>query len=100
MFHIIEQLHVISTKNNLYLAPEQSLFMLLKVKFLGHEIYCNTIKSTPSKVAASHKLPPPTVKVALMSFLGALTFYTKFIKKLHIKRKTFLRLFTREYLDY
>ena len=38
MFQLIEQLHVISTKNNLKLAPENSFFMLLKVKFLGHEI--------------------------------------------------------------
>ena len=30
--------HIFSTKNNLKLAPEKSFFMLLKVKFLGHEI--------------------------------------------------------------
>ena len=34
MFQLIEQLHIISTKNNLKLAPEKSFFMLLKVKFL------------------------------------------------------------------
>ena len=38
MFQLIEQLHIISTKNNLTLAPEKSFFMLLKVKFIGHEI--------------------------------------------------------------
>ena len=38
MFQLIEQLHIISTKNNLNEAPESSFFMLLKVKFLGHEI--------------------------------------------------------------
>ena len=43
MFQLIEQLHIISTKN-LKLAPETSFFMLLKVKFLGHEIGYNTIK--------------------------------------------------------
>ena len=29
MFQLFEQLHVISTKNNLILAPEKSFFMLL-----------------------------------------------------------------------
>ena len=48
--------------------------MLLKVKFLGHEIGYNTIKTIH-------------LKVALMSFLGALNFYTKFIEKLHINFK-------------
>ena len=44
MFQLIEQLHIISTKNNLNLASEKSFFMLLKVKFFGHEIGYNTIK--------------------------------------------------------
>ena len=43
MFQLIEQLHTISTKQNLKLVPEKSVFMLLKVKFLGHEICYNTI---------------------------------------------------------
>ena len=38
MFQLIEQLHNIRTKNNLKLAPEKSFFMLLKVKFVEHEI--------------------------------------------------------------
>ena len=55
--------------------------MLLKVKFLGHEIgYRN---------ATIHKFPSPTVKVALMRFKGTLNFYTKFIKKRHIIPKPF-----------
>ena len=92
MFQLIEQLHLISTKHNLKLAPEKSFFMLLKVKVLGHEIGYNTIKPIPSKVAAIHKIPSPTGKVALMSFIGALNFYTKFIEKLHINLKPFYDL--------
>ena len=87
MFQLIEQLHIISTKNNLKLAPEKSFFVLFKVKFLGHEIGYNTIKPIHSKIAAVHKIPSPTGKVALMSFIGALNFYTKFIEKLHINLK-------------
>ena len=91
-FQLIEQLHIISTKNNLKLAPEKSFFMLLKVKFLGHEIGYITIKPIHSKIAAIHKIPSPTGKVALMSFIGALNFYTKFIEKLHINLKPFYDL--------
>ena len=93
MFQLIEQLHIISKKNNLKLAPEKSFFMLLKVKFLGHEIVYNTIKPIHSKIAAIHKIPSPTGKVALMSFIGALNFYTKFIEKLHINLKPYYDLF-------
>ena len=56
MFQLIDQLHIISTKNNLKLAPEKSFFMLPKVKFLGHEIGYKTIKSIHSKNAAIHKI--------------------------------------------
>ena len=87
MFQLIEQLHIISTKNNLGLAPEKSFFLLLEVKFLGHEIGYNTIKPIPSKIAAIHKIPSSTGKVTLMSFIGALIFYTEFIEKLHFNLK-------------
>ena len=95
MFQLIEQLHIISTKNNLKLAPEKSFFMLLKVKFLGQGSGDNTIKPLPSKIsknAAIHKIPSPTGKVALMNFIGALNFYTKFIEKLHFNLKLFYDL--------
>ena len=55
MFRLIEHLDLISTKHNLKLAPEKSFFMLLKVKFLGHEIGYNTIKPIHSRIAAFHK---------------------------------------------
>ena len=66
--------------------------MHLKVNFFGHELGYNTIKPIHSKTAAIHKIPSPTGKVALMSFIGALNFYTKFIEKLHINRKLFYDL--------
>ena len=66
--------------------------MLLKIKFLGHKIGYNNIKPIHSKIAAIHKLPSPTRKVALMSFIGAFNFYTKIIEKLHINLKPFYDL--------
>ena len=89
MFQHIGQLHIIRTKHNLKRAPEKSFFMLFKVKFLGHEIGNNTIKHIHDKVDAIHKIPSPSRKVALMNFIGAITFYTKSIEKLHIDLKLF-----------
>ena len=66
--------------------------MLLKVKSHGHEIGYNNIKPVHSKIAAIHKIPSPTGKVALMSFIGALDFCTKFIEKLHLDLKPFYDL--------
>ena len=74
MFQLIEQLHTISTKNNLKLAPETSFFMLLKVKLLRHEIGYNTNR------------------FHWRGFIGALNVYTKFIEKLHINLKPFYDL--------
>ena len=84
MFQLIEQLHIISTKNNSKLAPEKLFFILLQIKFLRHEIGYKTIKPIHSKIAGIHKIPSPTAKVALMSFTGALIFYTKFFENIHI----------------
>ena len=92
MFQLLEQLHIFSTRNNGKLAPEESFFMLLKVKILGYEIGYNTIKPIHSKIAAVHKIPSPTGKIAPMSFIGALNFYTKFFEKLHINLKPFYDL--------
>ena len=89
MFQLIEQLHLITTKHNLKLAPEKSFFMLLKVKLLGHEIGCYKTKPIHSNVEAIHEIPSFTSKIALMSFIGALNFYTKFIEKFHINLKPF-----------
>ena len=89
MFQLIEQLHTISTEHKLKLAPENLFFILLKVKFLGHESGYNTIKPIHVKVDEIHKIPSPTSKVALMSFINALNFHTKFFEKLHINLKPF-----------
>ena len=89
MFQLIGQLHIISTENNLKLAPEESFFMLLEVKFFGPENGYNTIKPIHSKIAAFYKILSPTSKVALMSFIGALNVYTRFTEKLHINLKSF-----------
>ena len=63
--------------------------MLLKVKILGHEVGYITIKPIHSKITARQKIPSHTGEVALMSFIGTLNFYTKFIEKLNINLNSF-----------
>ena len=83
MFELIKELHRIATRENLELAPEKSFYMLLKVKFLGHQIGNNTIKPIPSKIEAIKRIPSPKEKKDVMQFLGSVNFYSKFIEKLH-----------------
>ena len=87
MFELIKELHKIATKENLKLAPEKSFYMLLEVKFLGHEIGNNTIKPIPSKIEAIKKYHHQKIKMDVMQFLGSVNFNSKFIEKLHISFK-------------
>ena len=68
MFELIKELHNIATKETLRLAPEKSFYMLLKVKFLGHEIGNNTIKPIPSKLESIKIIPSPKEKKDVMQF--------------------------------
>ena len=92
MFELIKELHKTATKENLKLAPKTSFYMLLKVKFLGHEIGNNTIKPIPSKIEAIKRIPSPKEKKDVMQFLGSVNFYSKFIEKLPIDLKPFYTL--------
>ena len=85
MFQLIEQLHVISTKNSLKLAPEKSFFMLLKVKSvtIQSKLFTQRLQQFTRFLLQLEKL---------MTFIGAFNFYTKFIDKLHINRKSFYDL--------
>ena len=87
MFELIKELHKVATKEKLKLAPEKSFYMLLEVKFLGHEIGNNTIKPIPSKIEAIKRIPSPKEKKNVMQFLGSVIFYSKFVEKLHINLK-------------
>ena len=66
LFKLIEQLYLNSTKHELKFSPEKSFFMLLKVKFLGHEFSYITTKPVHSKIDAIHKLPSPPGKIAFL----------------------------------
>ena len=68
MFELIKELHKIATKAKLKLAHEKSFYMLLTVKFLGHEIVNNTIKPISSQIEAIKRIPSPKDKKDVMQF--------------------------------
>ena len=80
MIELIEKLHQICQKNNLKFASEKYFYVLLTVKFLGHETGNQTIKPIHSKVDGKHKLKTPASKCELMRFIGSISFYSKFIQ--------------------
>ena len=81
MQQLIKQLHKKVNKEKLKVAPEKSVFMLLTVKSVNHEVSFSTIKPIQPKIAAILKFTCPTTKIKLMRFIGLMNFYSVFIEK-------------------
>nr|GEY02335.1 reverse transcriptase domain-containing protein [Tanacetum cinerariifolium] len=65
---------------NLVLNWEKCHFMVKKGIVLGHKISKNRLKVDRSKVDVIAKLPYPTIVKGVMSFLGHVGFYRRFIQ--------------------
>ena len=57
-------------------------FFKESVEYLGHVIHKNGLHTSPDKVEAVLKAPPPVDVSQLRSFLGMLNYYGKFISNL------------------
>ena len=66
MLEVIEQLYQTCISNKLNIAPEKSFYILLTVKFLGHENGNSTVKLISSKNDGIHKLKAATPRAELM----------------------------------
>nr|CAD2177516.1 unnamed protein product [Meloidogyne enterolobii] len=66
----------------LKLQLEKCDFLQEKLLFLGHIVSPEGIKPDPGRSEAIRKMPAPHDKSTLRSFLGALTYYGRFIKKM------------------
>lgn len=53
-----------------------------EVTYLGFKVGDNKISPVPDKVSATVNYPPPTTKKMLRSFLGMISFYSKFVPNL------------------
>ncbi|XP_039447993.1 uncharacterized protein K02A2.6-like [Culex pipiens pallens] len=69
------------------LKIEKCKFYMTEVKYLGHIINQNGIRTDPGKVSAISQMPPPKNLTELRSFLGAVNYYAKFIKEMHQLRR-------------
>ena len=68
----------------LKLKPEKCQFLKKEVKFLGHVVSSQGIKTDPEKVATVGCWPIPTDVKELQSFLGLASYYRRFIPRFSV----------------
>lgn len=70
------------SEHNIKINFEKSEFLVNEVKYLGHVLTSEGIKTCKDKVEAILGAPPPENKFQLKSFLGMINFYGKFLPNL------------------
>ncbi|XP_062557460.1 uncharacterized protein K02A2.6-like [Armigeres subalbatus] len=70
-----------------HLREEKCSIFQQEIKYLGHIVDKNGLRPNPAKIEAIVKMPAPTDISSLRSFLGAVNFYGKFVKKMHQLRR-------------
>ena len=79
MLQILDTVLTLFEEAKLRLKKEKCYFMQPSVTYLGHQIDKDGLRPTADKIAAIQDAPRPTNVTELRSFIGLLTFYTKFI---------------------
>ena len=67
-------------KANLKLGPDKCKFCFAEIKFLGHIVGKDGIKTDPAKIEKMKNYPRPTNITQLRGFLGLAKYYRRFIK--------------------
>lgn len=78
--HNLEQVLIRLKKANLTAKPSKCIFGVKQIHFLGHVIGQDGIRMDPKKVSAIYDLPQPQNVRDVQSFLGAASYYRKFVK--------------------
>jgi len=65
---------------NLKLNPKKCSFFKKEIKYLGHVVSKEGIKTDPEKISAVRDWPIPRTKKQVRSFLGFCSYYRKFVK--------------------
>ncbi|XP_062542494.1 uncharacterized protein K02A2.6-like [Armigeres subalbatus] len=60
---------------------------MTEVKYIGHIVDRNGIRTDPEKITTIVQMPPPRNIAELRSFLGAVNYYAKFISEMHQLRR-------------
>ncbi|EGD77111.1 hypothetical protein PTSG_12587 [Salpingoeca rosetta] len=66
----------------LALKPKKCEFLKPSLLFLGHVLSCHGISVDPDKVDAVMKLAKPSSKTELLSFLGTVNYYRRFLRNM------------------
>jgi len=66
-------------QHGLVINKEKCVLMAEQVEFLGHLVSSGGIRPLPAKVAAVAEYPEPSTKSELLSYLGMLNFYRRFL---------------------
>ncbi|UYV66907.1 hypothetical protein LAZ67_4003288, partial [Cordylochernes scorpioides] len=82
---------------NFSINKEKSLFFVDEINYLGHRINKNGIYPLEDKLDSIKKCPKPSNISELKSFLGMLSFYSKFVRNLSIHANPFFSLLKRSY---
>lgn len=69
-------------QNNVKISETKSEFGVTEVEFLGHVVTPEGLKPTLDKIETLRRFKPPCSKEEVKSFLGFLTYLSKFIKDL------------------
>ena len=76
----VQRVMEVLEQHGLVINREKCQFQKSQVEFLGHLVDKNGIRPLPAKVEAITKYPRPTTCSQLLSFLGMINFYRRFIR--------------------
>ena len=79
--HVDHLIQVLSSfrKAHITAKPSKTLLGFKELEFLAHTVGNGAVKPTEEKIKAISKLPPPTTKKQVRSFIGTMNFYRRFI---------------------
>ena len=92
IFTVINEYHTLFRRAGLKTTPDKTFFFLKQVKFLGHVIPPEEIKSIAKRVKDLKNLKSHERKQDVMKVLGCLAFYNCYIKNLHVDIQPFYDL--------
>jgi len=76
----LEQVFARLCSANLKLNPKKCSFFKREIKYLGHVVSREEIKTDPEKISTVRDWPIPRTKKQVRSFLGFCSYYRKFVK--------------------
>ena len=80
--HNLEEVLKCLSKAGIRLRRQKCAFMLTEVEYLRHKLSAEGLRSTESKVRAITDAPAPQNVTQLRSFVGLLSYYSKFLPNL------------------